>query len=183
MKKKIFVIIILCVGVVLGLCCFNKSDEKAKDINGKTISIKDFVGTWEVQGNNEITLSNGKTYKINNFIISEMVSPNQCVGVCPENSAYYYKVDNKLYSNLTSLYNDISQKTLTLCVQLVNKNTLKQVSCDVLKNEVVYDGAGITTLTSLEDFNIIFKKKSNEIDENLRNTFIFELKEENVQNQ
>lgn len=181
MKKKSIVIILLCVGVVLGLCSFNENDEKAKDANGKTISIKDFVGTWEVQGNNEITLSNGKTYKINNFIISEMT--NDCVGVCPENSQYYYKVDNKLYSNLTSLYDDISQKTLTLCVQLVNKNTLKQVSCDVLKNEVVYDGAGITKLTSLEDFNIIFKKKSNEIDENLRNTFIFELKEENVQNQ
>lgn len=184
MKKKVFVIILLCVGVVLGLCgsmvlglcdC-NKNDEKvvddnkekenevnkeeAKDVNGNTISIKDFVGTWEVQGNNVITLLSGESYEIENFIIREMRPACSCAGICPFDSEFYYNVDNKLYSNIHVSPNDF-------CVQLVDKNTLKQVSCDVLKNECFSDGVDTRLPRTSENYNIIFKKKSNDIDESL----------------
>lgn len=191
MKKKIFVIIILlCVGIVLGLCgsiflglcdC-NKCDEKvvdnnkekenevnkeeAKDVNGNTISIKDFVGTWEVQGNNVITLLSGKSYEIENFIIREMRPACSCAGICPFDSEFYYNVDNKLYSNIHVSPNDF-------CVQLVDKNTLKQVSCDILKNECFSDGIDTRLPRTSENYNIIFKKKSNDIDESLSKNEIF----------
>ena len=168
--KKIS-LVLLCVVILLSVCgCGN--DKKAKDVNGNSISIKDFVGTWEIEGNNEITLSNNDTYKLNNFVISEMVSTDYCVGSgCPKNSSYYYNVDNKLYSNISSI--DGKQ----LCVQLVDKNTLKQVSCDILKNEDFKDGGGIAEPISLEDFGITYKKKSSEVDETLSDSYIFELQE------
>lgn len=150
MKKKSIVIILLCVGVVLGLCSFNKNDEKAKDANGKTISIKDFVGTWEVQGNNEITLSNGESYKLNDFIIEEVISPTKCLGAfCPQ---YYYNIDNHLYSYMSLGFG-------IFCVQLVDKNTLKQVSCDILKNAGCREKTGNVISSSVEDLNITYKKK------------------------
>lgn len=151
MKKKIFVIlIILCGGIVLFLLNFGKSDEKAKDINGKTISIKDFIGTWQAQGNNEITLSNGENYKLNDFIIEEIISSKDCLGAfCPQ---YYYNIDNHLYSYMSL---DLG----TFCVQLVDKNTLKQVSCDILQNAGCRDKTGNIISSSIEDFNITYKKK------------------------
>lgn len=172
--KKIS-LVLLCGVILLGVCgCGN--DKKAKDVNGNSISIKDFVGTWEIEGNNEITLSNNDTYKLNNFVISEMVSTDYCGGSgCPKNSLFYYNVDNKLYTSLGGI--NTEDDIIFLCVQLEDKDTLKQVSCDILKNEKFAYGAGLTTPTSIEDFGITYKKKSSEIDENLSDSGIFELQE------
>lgn len=175
--KKIS-LVLLCGVILLGVCgCGN--DKKVKDVNGNSISIKDFVGTWEIEGNNEITLSNNDTYKLNNFVISEMVFAGSCVGAgCPKNSLFYYNVDNKLYTSLGSIiYED---GIVFLCVQLEDKDTLKQVSCDILKNEKFADAAGFTTPITIEDFGITYKKKSNEVDETLSDSNIFELQEKKL---
>lgn len=172
--KKIS-LVLLCGIILLGVCgCGN--DKKAKDVNGNSISIKDFVGTWEIEGNNEITLSNNDTYKLNNFIISEMVSTDYCAGAgCPQNSLYYYNVDNKLYTSLGGINTD--NGTIYLCVQLEDKNTLKQVSCDILKNVKFMSDTGISQPNSMEDFGITYKKKSSEINETLIDSSIFDLQE------
>lgn len=166
--KKIS-LVLLCGVILLGVCgCGN--DKKAKDVNGNSISIKDFVGTWEIEGNDEITLSNNETYKLKNFTISEMVSTDYCAGSgCPQNSEFYYNIDNKLYTTLGNIITKDMESEF-LCVQLQDKNTLKQVSCDILKD--VKGGP----FSSLEDFGITYKKKSNEVDETL-SEYIFELQE------
>lgn len=174
-KMKRISLVLLCGVMLLSLCGCGKNEGKAKDVNGNSISIKDFIGTWQLASDSEITLSNGDTYKLNNFIISEMVTTDYCVGSgCPRDSRYYYNVDKKLYSNISSI--DGKQ----LCVQLVDKNTLKQVSCDVLKNEDFKDGGGIAEPNSLEDFGITYKKKSSELDNALSDSSIFELQEKKI---
>lgn len=178
-KKTIMLIIImlLCSGGILVLFSFGKNNEEEKDndakknevvedANGNTISVKDFVGTWEVQGTNEITLLSGESFKIEDFIIREMRPACSCLGICPFDSEFYYNVDNRLYSNIHVSPDDF-------CVQLVDKNTLKQVSCDVLKNECFSDGIDKRKPRTTKNFNIIFKKKSNDIDESLSKNEIF----------
>lgn len=170
--KKIS-LVLLCGVILLSVCGCGKNGEKAKDVNGNSISIKDFVGTWEIEGNDEITLSNNETYKLNNFTISEMVSTDYCAGSgCPQNSRFYYNIDNKLYTTLGNIISKDMESEF-LCVQLQDKNTLKQVSCDILKD--VKGGP----FSSLEDFGITYKKKSNEVDETL-SEYIFELQEKKL---
>lgn len=174
--KKISLMLI-CGVMLFGLCGCN-NEKNIKDINGN--ELKEFIGTWEIDGVKDVTLSDQKVYNLNNFIIKEMVSTNDCMGVgCLENSFYYYYVDNKLYSNIASIEVNGVQKFL--CVQLEDKETLKQVSCDILKDEMFAYEEGMTEPNSLENFGITYKKKSNDIDESLTNTNIFELSNDKTQ--
>ncbi len=146
-KIIITILIILCITIIALFVGYYNSDEIGKDRNGNIVKAQDLIGTWKLLNENIENVDKKMTIK-------EVIKYDSCAGVsCPER---YYKVDNRLYI-VNSYYNNYNLEFL--CLILEDKNTLRQVSCDVLKGYPDVIGREISE--SMTDYAITYKKVTN----------------------
>lgn len=145
--KIITILIILCIAIIVLFVGYYNSDEIGKDKNGNIVKAQDLIGTWKLLNENIENVNKKMTIK-------EVIKYDSCAGVsCPER---YYKVDNRLYI-VNRYYNNYNLEFL--CLILEDKNTLRQVSCDVLKGYPDVIGQKISE--SMTDYAITYKKVTN----------------------
>lgn len=147
-KIIITILIILCIAIIALFVGYYNSDEIGKDRNDKIIKAQDLIGTWQLLNENIENVDKKMTIK-------EVEKYGNCLGagICPQ---LYYKVDNRLY--IANRYY-INSNLEFLCLILEDKNTLRQVSCDVLKDYTGVIGEEISP--SMTDYAITYKKVTN----------------------